>query len=139
MSVEQRLAVQAVEDDLKAGAFVRARAFMAAREAARSAVPSANRGLKSPSVEEVLAIIDFLTFTAPWAAMFRGLGRHLVRGIEVDGLAGAQYRAYANEGDEVAQVAGRNCSSLRRSQARAWLSRASGAAFVISTTITFAC
>jgi len=41
-----------------------------------------------------LAIIDFLTFTAPWAAMVAGLG-----------VASAQWRGFAHEGDEIAQLA----------------------------------
>jgi hypothetical protein len=96
--VDQRLAVQAIEDELKAGAFVRARAFMAAREAARSAVPSANRGLKSSEVvvteaanDAALAIVDFLTFSASLTVL-----NDPVR----DGDWGARLRAAAAKGCE---------------------------------------
>lgn len=98
MSVEQRLGVQAIQDELAAGAFVRARAFMAAREAARSAVPSANRGLKSSvdlmqeaANDAVLAIVDFLTFTAPLTVLNDPLR---------DGDWGARLRAAAAQGCE---------------------------------------
>ena len=64
-------------------------------------VPSANRGLKSPPslespiVEEpTLAIIDFLTFTAPFHRMVEGFGSH-----------SAKFRAKAVEGDADAQYA----------------------------------
>ena len=71
VSADLRLASQAMADEIAAGAKRRAQVFMACREAARE-VPSANRGLKS-SVENApeaandaaLAIVDFLTFTAP--------------------------------------------------------------------------
>ena len=60
-------------------------------------VPAANRGLKSPqgpSDASVLAIVDFLTFTAPWTRMVEGFG-----------AASPSFRALAVQGDEIAQRA----------------------------------
>jgi len=71
---------------------------LAARSAA-AVVPSANRGLKGsgqggalPDEGQALAIIDFLTFTAPWARMVEGLGTASpsIRASAVAGDVGAQ-------------------------------------------------
>ncbi len=98
MNVEQRLARQAVEDGILASAKRRAQVFMAHREAARSAVPSANRGLKSSGAgegevnnEAALAIVDFLTFSAPLTVLNDPLR---------DGDWGARLRAAAAKGCE---------------------------------------
>lgn len=65
-----------------------------------SMVPSTNRGLKtshgSPrgqSAEQTLAIVDFLTFSAPWSAMVTGYGHatSLVRARAVEGDESWQY------------------------------------------------
>lgn len=71
-------------------------ATMTALRAEGELVPSANRGLKGVGESEgpVLAIIDFLTFTAPWARMVEGAG-----------AASAIIRARAVEGEESSQLA----------------------------------
>lgn len=73
---------------------------MSAVAVAASIVPSSNRGLKCPKVVRgpdptiTLAIVDFLTFTAPWTRMVEGLES-----------ASPVIRARAVDGDESSQLA----------------------------------
>lgn len=71
-------------------------AALTASRGGAEVVPSSNRGLKGVGEPEgpVLAMIDFLTLTAPWGRMVEGFG-----------AASPRIRAKAVEGDEASQRA----------------------------------
>lgn len=92
---DQEAAMNAPFVDLARDRALARQASAVAVRAAGAQVPTANRGLKGVGSQEapVLAIVDFLTFTAPWSRMVEGAR-----------AASAIIRARAVAGDERSQL-----------------------------------